>query len=241
MLLTVRPPASFLLQRLVLLVATLALGPSALSATDGVTVEVQPPNVVRRTFDPANPPSDMPPLQPPEVGLCVYEFACEMETRVVRPAGFGGTRAARVTATTIATRLNVTLWTPLAGPAGVVEHEEGHRIIAEHYYRGARDVARRLGYEVLATPLQVSTRGRPALEAALNDLQKRTIEAYLAETLERCTVAQERFDEITRHSRAPVPVDEAIARAIADETSAYEQGRAPAPRRLPPTRPRSSS
>ncbi len=182
----------------------------------------------------------MPPLQPPEVGLCVYEFACEMETRIVRPAGLGGPRTARVTATTITTRLNVTLWTPLAGPAGVVEHEEGHRIIAEHYYRGAREVARRLGHEVLATPVVASGRGRPALEAALNELQKRTIQSYLAETLERCTVAQERFDEITHHSRAPVPVDEAIAQAIADETSAYENGGAPAPRRFPPTRPRSS-
>jgi len=215
-------------------------GPVLAAASDGVTVDVRSPNIVRRTFDPANPPSDMPPLQPPEVGQCVYEFACEMETRVVQPAAIGGSRHARITATTLTTRLNVTLWIPVAGPDGVLEHEEGHRIIAEHYYRRAREIARRLGQEVLATPLAVSGSGRPALKAALNDLQQRTIQSYLAETLDRCTVAQTRFDEITRHSRAPVPVDDAVARAIADETSAYESRPAPAPRRHPPTRPRSS-
>lgn len=218
-----------------------ALCSPLVSAADAVTVDVQAPQIVRRTFDPAKPPSDMPPLQPPEVGQCVYEFACEMETRVVRPAGIGA-RHARVTAITFTTRLNVTLWTPLTGPAGILEHEEGHRIIAEHYYRNAREIAGRLGHEILAAPLVVSGRGRPVLEAALDDLQKRTIQSYLAETLERCTVAQERFDEITHHSRAPVPVDDAIAQAIADETSAYENRSAPARslRRLPPTRPRSS-
>lgn len=214
------------------------VGSALAGASDGVTVDVRSPNILRRTFDPENPPADMPPLQPPEVGQCVYEFACEMETRVVHPATTGGSRSARITATTLTTRLNVTLWIPAAGPTGVLEHEEGHRIIAEHYYRQAGEVARRLGHDALATPLIVSGSGRPALEAALSDLQQRTIQSYLAETLDRCTVAQTRFDEITRHSRAPVPVDEAIARAIADETSAYENR--PALRRYPPTRPRSS-
>lgn len=222
--------------------ALFALGSSA--APDGITIDVQPPNIVRRTFDRAQPPSDMPPLQPPEIGQCVYEFACEMETRVVQSGGIVAPRATRVTATTFTTRLKVTLWTPIDGPPGVVEHEEGHRIIAEHYYHRAREITRRLGRQVLATPLAVTERGRPAMEAALNELQQRTIQSYLAETLDRCTVAQERFDEITRHSRAAVPVDEAIAQAIADETAAYEARTAPhptaTPRRFPPTRPRSS-
>lgn len=210
----------------------------------GVTVDVQPPNIVRRTFDPANPPAEMPPLVPPEVGQCVYEFACEMETRVVQPAGFSRRRTARVTATAFTTRLNVTLWTPIAGPAGVLEHEEGHRIIAEFYYRRARDVARRLGQQALATPLVVSAASRPALETALNELQNRLIKSYLAETLDRCSVAQRRFDEITHHSRARVPVDAAIAQAISDENAAAEtaaKSHAPTTsRRAPPTRPRSS-
>ncbi len=230
------------MRSLLVLAAIAALGSPVVSAADAVTVDVRAPHIVRRTFDPAKPPSDMPPLQPPEVGQCVYEFACEMETRVIRPAGIGGSRNARVSAIAFTTRLNVTLWTPVTGPAGVLEHEEGHRIIAEHYYRKAREIAGRLGHEILATPLVVSGRGRPVLEAALDDLQKRTIQSYLAETLERCTVAQERFDEITHHSRAPVPVDAAIARAIADETSDYENRSEPARtlRRFPPTRPRSS-
>jgi hypothetical protein len=231
--------------RLFLCLACLLSGATELlAARDGVSVDVQLPHIVRRTFDRAHPPPEMPPLTPPEIGLCVYEFACEMETRVVQPAGFRPVRTARVTATAFTTRLKVTLWTPTDDPAGVLEHEEGHRVIAEFYYRRAREIATRLGREVLATPLAVSGRGRPAIEAALKEVQHRVIQSYLAETLDRCTVAQQRFDEITQHSRARVAVDAAIAQAIADETSRYEQRPASSPpaatRRAPPTRPRSS-
>ncbi|HYD83927.1 MAG TPA: hypothetical protein VEA63_07730, partial [Opitutus sp.] len=131
-----------------------------------VTVQIVPAKIVRRTFDPQRPPADMPKLVPPEVGQCVYEFGCEMETRTERPALPVGSPRARVTATSITARLNITLWTPRGGPPAIVEHEEAHREICEIYYRPAAEIARRLGERMVGTTLPLTSRSQAAAEAA---------------------------------------------------------------------------
>lgn len=222
---------------------------SLVAAEGGVVVHVTPAKIVRRSFDPARPPAEMPRLTPPEIGQCVYEFGCEMETRVVHRGVLARPVRARITGTTLTTQLTITLWTPLNGPPGVVEHEEGHREISEYYYRPAREIARRLGERLMGTWIDVPSRGEQALQASLRELQSRVIKAYLAETLTRCSYAQKRFDAITEHSRARVPVRDAITRAIAEEKQFYaaQTPRLPdptssspstSPKRAHPTRPR---
>ncbi len=239
---------------LALAVGTLTLGSSLFAAAPrGVTLDIVPAHIVRRTFDPARPPADMPKLVPPEVGQCVYEFSCEMETRVERPALPPGRLRATVTATAITTRLNITLWTPHNGPAAVVEHEEAHREIAEHYYRPAAAIARRIGERMVGATITPASRNAADTQAALRAFQDAFIQEYLRETLTRCSFAQERFDAITHHSRAPIGVREALVQSLADE-AAHHRSRAlaqtpadaaprladPPPRkRFPPTRPRS--
>ena len=189
---------------------------SLVAAEGGVVVHVTPAKIVRRSFDPARPPAEMPRLTPPEIGQCVYEFGCEMETRVVHRGVLAKPVRARITGTTLTTQLTITLWTPLNGPPGVVD---------------------------------VPSRGEQALQASLRELQSRVIKAYLAETLTRCSYAQKRFDAITEHSRARVPVRDAITRAIAEEKQFYaaQTPRLPdptssspstSPKRAHPTRPR---
>lgn len=220
-----------------------------------VSVQIVPAKIVRRTFDPQRPPADMPKLVPPEVGQCVYEFGCEMETRTERPALPVGAPRARVTATSITARLHITLWTPRGGPPAIVEHEEAHREICEIYYRPAAEIARRLGNRMVGTTLPLTSRSQAAAEAALRDFQDRFIKEFLRETLTRCSFAQERFDALTHHSRASVDVRGAIAQAVADEAARRSEhtrvaadhdspppARAappPARKRFPPTRPRS--
>lgn len=242
---------SFALGACALLLATATA--AATTAPRGVTLDIVPAKIVRRTFDPARSPPEMPKLVPPEVGQCVYEFSCEMETRVQRPALRVGRPRATVTATTITTWLNVTLWTPRNGPAAVVEHEEAHREIAEHYYRPAAAIARRLGERMVGATLAPASHSEADNKAALRAFQDAFIQEYLRETLTRCSFAQERFDAITHHSRAPVGVRQAVAQSLADEathhrTGALAQTPAPSPappadapsrKRFPPTRPRS--
>lgn len=229
------------------LCAALALESTAWAAAEPrVQVHVAPAKIVRRTFDPRNPPKEMPKLTPPEAGQCVYEFGCEMETRIERPARlFGKTVRGRVTGTIIHTRMNVTLWTPANGSPVILEHEEGHRRICEHYYASAGAVARRIGNIVVGAVLTLPARDEAAAQRVLEEFQGKFIQTYLDETLHRCSVAQDHFDAITHHSMARVPVNSAVERAIAEEARAHAQAsnasspdRAKPRARSAPTRPR---
>jgi hypothetical protein len=187
---------------------------AAESGLVGVVVKVDPPHVTRRTFDPKNPPKEMPTLTPPEVGTCVYSFGCSTEIVMRGERG----RTARVTGVQVATRLGITLWTPQAGPPKILAHEEGHRAIAEMYYQLAEPVARRLAGQVLGKPVSWSTgRDEKAAETELKKIQDELIAEYLRETARRCDVAQAHFDTITQHSMDPIPESEAVASAIAEE------------------------
>jgi hypothetical protein len=214
------------------------------SLPDGVVIKVDPPKITRRTFDPQNPPKDMPKLTPPEVGSCVYSFGCTTEV-VMR-----GTRGkpARLSGVEVATRLTITLWTPLGGPAKILNHEEGHRAICEIYYEGADLIARELARREIGRKLSAAIRDKEAAEAELKRIQDALIATFMRETASRCDFAQARFDAITDHSMNPIDVGEAMTMALEEERAAYAQlhpnqrydiaNRSPAAQRSAPTRPR---
>lgn len=217
-----------------------------------VAVEIAPAKIERRTFDPANPPAEMPKLTPPEVGTCVYRFGCSTEMQAEGASSRGRLKPGRVTEVVLQASLEVTLWTPRGGPAKILAHEEAHREIAEFYYDNAEAIGRELARRTIGT--QLKTRTKKAMEAELDALQKGVIREFLSETATRCDYAQARFDAITAHSMNPISESAAMARAIAAEESAYAQtdsgriapagsasetqtGSAAATRRFPPTRP----
>lgn len=190
------------------------------AASPKVRVEIAPPAVSRRTFDLSHPPPAMPKLRPPEVGTCVFKFDCGMETQ----ASGSRLRRAQVIDVVIRANLTITIWTPIGGPARVVAHEEAHRQICEVYYRPARDIAERIGWQAIAAPMDGDTQRE--LERELDVLQKRSIAEFLRETATRCEYAQERFDEITNHSMNPVPEATALAQAVLQERTHYVSIRA---------------
>ena len=200
----------------VLLLIT-AFAPEAWAAQLKVVVRAEPPHIVRRTFDPRNPPPEMPKLKPPEVGTCVYSFACTSETEI---RGLRG-RPARVTGIEVVARLTITLWTPLGGAPNILRHEEGHRAICEVYYGTAESTARELAQLEIGQMLHSSVDQKAAVGAELKTIQDRLLAAFLEGTASRCEYAQTRFDAITDHSRNPVPESTAIKRAIAEEKTRY--------------------
>ncbi len=200
------------------LLLPLVAGVPARATPPEVTVDVTPPQIARRTFDPANPPAQMPRLTPPEVGTCVFKFDCTMETQ----ASGSEQGTARVTKVQVRTGLTITIWTPVGGPERVVNHEEGHRRICEIYYSPARDIAERIGWQAVGAPLSGGT--QPELEHELDVLQKHSIVEFLRDTATRCEYAQRRFDAITNHSMNPIPESTAIAQAILEERNHFAGG-----------------
>lgn len=211
-----------------------------------VAIEIAPARIERRTFDPRHPPAEMPKLTPPEVGTCVYQFACSTEAQA--EGSRLSHKPARVTEIVLRATLTVTLWTPAGGPAKILAHEEGHREICEYYYDQAGEIGRRLAQRGLGLTLQART--KPAMTAELDRLQKSVIHEFLEETATRCDFAQARFDAITEHSMNPIAENVAMVRAIAAEEAVYARtrggagaqpssaaGAAAATGRFPPTRP----
>ena len=211
---------------------------------NGVTVTVQPPNITRRTFDPKNPPPEMPKLKPPEVGTCVYSFRCTADMEVQGPVG----KPARLTGIQVTTNLTITLWTPDIGPRKILDHEEAHRAICEVYYGRAEEIARKFAEQQLSRTFTASASDKGAIDAELADVQEKVLAGYLGETAKRCDFAQARFDAITQHSISPIDESTAIKQALKEEQESYElYGPLGTPRRSPdateparsaPTRPR---
>lgn len=193
----------------------LALAGAGAVPPTAVTVEQAPVRVQRRTFDPAHPPREMPPLTPPEAGLCWYEFVCETEIGTEMRDDPARPVVARVRGVKLKLQLNVVIWLRAGATAKLTAHEEGHRAIAEHFYRAAGEVAHRLGAGLMGRTFPLPVKDRKAASGrAMGTLQDELIRQFLAETADRCKVAEEKFDAITRHGLDAIPEAEAIQRSL---------------------------
>jgi hypothetical protein len=178
-----------------------------------VTITKQPVNFSRRTFDPANPPPDMPSLNRGENAACDSDFSSNAtvagQTRQ--------TNASRATLTVahikMDLQLNVTIWVPNAVSPHVSEHEEGHRQISEYYYQTADELAERIASAYVGRQVEI----------AGTDLQTES-QKFLQQTAAAITAdysrelnpapAQLLYDSITDHSRNEVVVKNAVEHAI---------------------------
>jgi hypothetical protein len=159
----------------------------------------------------------MPPLTPPESGICKTTF--ELSAGVTYSAeslSRGGTLRIYVDGLQIETRLRIDIYTVQNAPPKLRAHEEGHRAIAEHYYEDSARIAEDIGLRLLGTAHE--GRGDDG-EAAQRDAFGKVIaeieRAYMARVRVPSAAANERFDEITRHGLEPIDEREAVARAIA--------------------------
>ncbi|HXC32946.1 MAG TPA: hypothetical protein VNZ56_10760 [Verrucomicrobiae bacterium] len=173
----------------------------------------QPANIAKRTFDPANPPADMPPLSAGEAAQCVSDFLSNAtvsgQTRRTDPTH------ATVTITQIhmTLQLNVNIWTPIGASQQVMEHEEGHRQISEYYYQTADQLAARIASTYMGKQIEVS--GEDSGSAASEALQQAGAEItgeYNKELNPNPT--QLLYDSITDHARNGVVAQDAVDHAL---------------------------
>jgi hypothetical protein len=178
-----------------------------------VTINKQPVNFASRTFDPAHPPSDMPPLTEGEYASCVSDFLSNATVA-------GQTRQSDATHATLTVthirmdlQLNIAIWLPNEATQHVTEHEEGHRQISEYYYQTADKLAERIATTYLGR--QVDIAGTD-LQAESNKFLQQTAAAITADYSRELNPApaQLLYDSITDHSRNEVVVKNAVEHAI---------------------------
>jgi hypothetical protein len=172
----------------------------------------------------------MPTLKPPEAALCVANFLSSASVSG-QAASTDATRAKlTINRIDVTLQLNITIWLPPNPPRKIVEHEEGHRQIAEYFYESADLIAKRLAQPYIGKVIELSGPDvRKALTAALNKTGEEITEAYKKQMpVERAEV---RYDAITDHGRNDVPVATAVAQAIRETAVTSPQPTAPSTRK----------
>lgn len=183
------------------------------SAVTGVTVDKQPVNFVTRTFDPASPPSDMPPLAPGEEAECDSNFLSNASVGGKTQRTDATHAFVTITQIKLSLQLNVTIWAPANVSPHVMEHEDGHRQIAEHYYQTAGDLAQRIASEYIGEKVEVTGTDLGAESSKLLQQMASEITDKYNKGLNP-EPTQLLYDSITDHGRNEVIVKDAIASAI---------------------------
>jgi hypothetical protein len=179
----------------------------------GPTINKQPVTFANRTFDPAAPPADMPPLPAGEVAECDSNF--QSDARVGGQSRQTDATHAIVTITQVSVTLQlaITIWVPTEATQHVMEHEEGHRQISEYYYQTADKVAERVAAPYIGKQVAISGADLQAeFRKLLQQMGADITDEYSKEL--NPEPAQLRYDDITDHSRNEVVAQDGAAQAL---------------------------
>jgi hypothetical protein len=187
--------------------------PSTPSNQPTAAVEKMPIFFATHTFDPAAPPADMPPLGAGETAECDADFISNANVSGTSKRLDATQAVVTVTGARITLQLKINIWVPQGATQQVIEHEEGHRQISEYYYRSAQEVAEKVAAEY--TGKQISVSGSD-LGAEINAALQRIGAEITAEYGERLNpnAAQQRYDDLTDHSRNDISASDAVARVL---------------------------
>jgi len=180
-------------------------------------VEKRPVVFSQRTFDPSAPPNDLPPLGEGEEAECDSNYISDANVSG-RMQKIDATNATvTVTQVKVTLQLKITIWVPNGATQHVIEHEQGHRQISEHYYQFADKVAAEIATPYLGRQIAISGSDLNAeFRNALLQLSKQ----ITAEYNDKLTPgpAQQRYDDLTDHSRNDRDANDAAAQAIKETT-----------------------
>ena len=152
-------------------------------------------------------------MVPGEAAVCDSNFVASANVSGDMNATDATHADVTVTQVRIILHLNITIWTPGEVSPRVMEHENGHRQISEHYYETADKVAERIAATYLGRQIEVS--GADLNLETGKQLQQMAadITAEYGKELNP-DPAQELYDTITDHSRNDVAVQDAVIHAI---------------------------
>ena len=176
-------------------------------------IDKQPVSFSQRSFDPANPPSDMPPLGQGEEAECDSNFISDANVSGHMQKIDSTNATVTVAQVKITLQLKTTIWVPIGVTLHVVEHEEGHRQISEHYYDSANKLAAEIAAPYIGRQMAISGSDLNAeFRNALLQLSKDITAEYNSKL--NPDPAQQRYDDLTDHCRNDRNSKEAVAQAL---------------------------
>jgi hypothetical protein len=207
----------------------LLLAGAARGAEDPVVIEKGEVKVEYKTFDPKNLPNPPPPLKGEEAAVCVYQFGVESSVKYGyrAPADRGAGPVAtnvELAGVTVRLSLSVTIWLPNNATAQLKAHEEGHRTIAEHYYKGADAIARAEAKKVVGRKIPIRANDlEAAAKAEIEKINKGLCDRTMAAIEGPCGKAQDVYDDVTDHGRKAKPTSEEAVKVAIEKAGAKEK------------------
>ena len=177
------------------------------------TIIKQPVAFSNRTFDPAAPPADMPPLAPGETAVCDSSFLSNASVSAESRQTDATHATVTVTQVKVTLRLNINIWVPAGATQHLIEHEEGHRQISEHYYQTADKLAERIAGTYMGRQLDITGADLGAESSKMLQQMAADITAEYNKELNPGPT-QLLYDTITDHGRNDTVVKDAVAHAI---------------------------
>jgi hypothetical protein len=178
-----------------------------------VLIIKQPTAFASHTFDPAAPPTAMPPLAAGENAVCDANFLARASVRG-QPRRTDGTNATiTITQVIVTLQLHINIWLPTGATQIVAEHEEGHRQIAEYYYQNADKLAERIAATYISKRVDVTGTDLDAeSNKMLLQMANEITDEYTQEI--NSTPTQLLYDAITDHARNGVVAKDAVDHAL---------------------------
>ncbi len=183
--------------------------------SSAATVDKQPATILNHTFDPANPPTDLPPLAPGEAAMCDSNFISNVNVGGRAQQTDATHEIVTITKINVALQLNVNIWVPIGATQHVIEHEDGHRQISENYYQNADKLAQRIAAAYLGKHELINGADLPAeFSKLLKQIGAEITDEYNKQL--NPEPAQLRYDAVTDHSRNDVEAKDAVAQILKD-------------------------
>jgi hypothetical protein len=176
-------------------------------------IEKQPVVFAQRTFDPQNPPQDMPPMSPGELAVCDSNFLSVANVTGNSRQSDATDALVTVAQVKVTLQLKITIWVPNDATQHIVEHEQGHREISEFYYQNADKIAQQIAAKYLGRQFQVSgTDLNSAIDKALQQMGAEITQEYDKEL--NPEPAQERYETLTNHGSNDVDAKDAVSQVL---------------------------
>jgi hypothetical protein len=188
-----------------------------LSGAPVPAINKQPVVIAHRTFDPAAPPADMPPLSPGESAKCDSDFLSNASVRGESRQTDATHAMITITQIKVTLQLNISIWVPTAATQHLIEHEEGHRQVSEYYYQTAGEIAERIASTYMGKQIEMSGADLGAESSKmLHQMAIEITDEYNKEL--NPGPAQLLYDSITDHGRNEVVVKDAVGHALKNAT-----------------------
>jgi hypothetical protein len=178
-----------------------------------VLIVKQPAVISTRSFVPAAPPADMPPLSEGDVAECDSNFVSDASVSGESRKEDATHATVTITHVNMTLELRVGIWLPDGATQRVIDHEDGHRQISEYFYQSADKIADQIAQRYVGKQVEITG-------SDLNAESSKTLQQMAAEITDKYGKelnpgpTQLLYDTITDHSRNDIVAKDAAVSAI---------------------------